>query len=575
MTLVAADTDVLFAEIGKALFASNLNNTANKTAGTIAAETEDFLQQVGLDASGRSTAILDAVAGAGKAGPPLLSAGQSYNTTVTQTPVQNLVVQVIKADSQQPNDSALTAIRELTRQMLVMAPVETLKANEPDLTPATQIDYGTDFNATSASSANTGDGIFNASDKRGDGKVNEHLIPEVIEGNISSISPNGQAAFQLRGEALIGKMSPDWPGGSGITTTITSQIGAGGANLVNGSFEVEDTNEADLAAGWISIVTSSTIGTTLDLTPIEVQTVEITDVNITGGYYTITHTDKDSNTQTTVPLVYNASGSAVQSALRNLNGLGEITITSAGTSPNLTHTVTFTGVTNPGALTVDTTNVTGGTPGSTVVTTTAGSASVMRGARAVKFTGNAGAELTSIAHPVTLQPATVYALSVWLKNDGTLAAGAMNIGLFDRAASGASAINDDQAVANEFASPIDLTALTATFTQQTAFFRTPTILPDSLFLRVRMTTAITNGEEVHMDELVLVPASELYPGGPFAAIFTGPTDWVDTDVLRFSPANGQIGLIHTWMDRIFDLSSNRLLLSSTTGAETILDSLIS
>lgn len=664
MALVAADTDVLFAEIGKALFASNLNNTANKTVGTIAAETEDFLQQVGLDASSRSTAILDAVAGAAKATAPLASAALSYNTTVTQTPVQNLVVQVVKADSQQPNDSALTAIRELTRQMLVMSPVETLKANEPI---ASTVVYGTDFNATSASSANTGDGILTASTKRGDGKVNEHLLPEAIEGNVSSITATGQASFQLKGELSVSKMSPDWPGGSGITTTLTSYVGASGANLVNGSFEVANTNEADLASGWSVVladdsdgplpgtVPGTTVGTTLNLTPIEVQTVVIGGTP-TGGWYTLTHVDKDGNKETTLPLVFNASGSAVQSALRSLAGLGELTVSTTGTLPDFTHTITFTGVTNPGTLTSNLANLTGGTPTITHAVTTASSASVMRGARAISFTGNAAGEMTAISHPVTLSPATVYCCSVWVKNDGAVAAGTLNIDLvsntgegqrqvyttagfagddkidvtahgfsdgdrvhvattgtlstgltagilyfvvnkttndfevsttFGGGAVGISSagagtqfvhlvpptVSDDLSVGNELT--IDLTTDFSTYTHQTAFFRTPTILPDATFLRIHVVAKITSGEDIFLDELCFVPATELYPGGPFAAIFTGPTLWVDTDVLRFSPANGQIGLIHTWMDRIFDLSNNRLLLSSTTGAETILDSLIS
>jgi hypothetical protein len=74
----------------------------------------------------------------------------------------------------------------------------------------------------------------------------------------------------------------------------------------------------------------------------------------------------------------------------------------------------------------------------------------------------------------------------------------------------------------------------------------------------------------------MVPATELYAGGPFCALFTGPTPWVVGDEIKFSPANDQQGLIHTWMNRVFNLSGNRLLFGSALAAgETIDDSLIS
>lgn len=628
MALAAGDVNTLFNEVGKALNAGNVNIDANKTTGTVPLTIQPFLANVGNTGTNHTTEILDSVAGAAKAVSPLLAAGQSFNSTVVQTPIQNLVVQTIKADSQQPNDGALTAVRELIRQMKVVPTPQTLDSSAPTVSTivygdsftgthtagnneatrmtdstaafvvdaligrtirnvtdgssgvitdnaATTIDVaaltgGTDddwdtndvyvVDGTTTASSNNGDGSLKADTKRGDGLVNEHIIPEDIEGNVTSISANGQASFQLRGEALVGKMSPDWPGGSGITTTLTSFVGASAANLVNGTFEVGDTNEADLPNGWISAVGLTNLGTTFNLTPVEVQTITVTNTPTTG-YYVITHVDKDANEQDTVPLVYNAAASAVQSALRNLNGLGEVTVSSgATTSPNFTHTITMTGVTNPGQFTVaEETDVGTYTP----ATTTPASANVMRGARAIQFTGDAAPELTSIMHPVTLQPATVYACSIWGMTDDADSGGVMAMDLVDSVGSPA-VINDDQGTANTIA--LDPTALTATYVQTSGFFRTPTIMPNSVYLRLHASTAIDNTKDAFFDELCLVPASELYPGGPFAAMFTGPTDWVDTDTLKFSPANAQAGAIHTWMDRIFDLAGNReLFLTNTVG----------
>lgn len=652
MALSAAQVNTLFTEVGTSLNAGDVNDAANKTDGTVPITIRNFLNTVGLDASDHPTSILDSVSGAAKAISPLLAAGQAFNSAVVQTPIQNLTVQTIKLDTQLPNDSSLTAVRELIRQMKVTSPAQTLDSNTPattdpldtgthtgannasELTDSAKttesrgwktnslvgltvnnttdnssgtitantsdtitatlsggtdddwdssdaytitgaVLYGTDFNVTSASSANNGDGILNASITRGDGLVNEHIISERIDGECTSVVATGQASFQFKGEASVAKISPDWPGGSGVTTTLTSYVGASGANLVNGSFETEDTKEADLAAGWICTVAPANLGArgnaNMNLTPVELQTLTMGDGDISGGYYIIKHTDKNGDIQHTVPLVYNASGSAVQSALRNLDGLGEITVTTTGTTPELVHAIKMLGVTNPGTLATDVTTITGGAPSGNVVLTQAGNAEVMRGARSVQFTGD-GAEETAIVYPLSLSSATVYAFSVWLRTDGTVASGAIQFDLVDSATASPTVIQDDEGTNNASAA-VTVTDLTTTFTQTTAFFRTPTIMPDVVYLRARLSTVVPEGEDVFMDEMCLVPANELYPGGPFASVFSGPTDWVVGDTIRFTPVNAQAGAIHTWMDRVHDLAGNRLLFPSNT-VGTIGDALI-
>jgi hypothetical protein len=456
--------------------------------------------------------------------------------------------------------------------MKVVDTPQTLNANEPTVST---IVYGPDFDATSSTSDNNGDGILNASTKRGDGLVNEHILGESIEGSVTSISANGQANMQLKGEISSAQMSPDWPKGFGGTVSLTSHVAAGGTNMVNGSFESLDTLEANLPLGWISMVGIANLGVavgdTFTTTTVEQQTLTISGPP-TDGYYVLRHTDKDGNTQDTVQITWNASGSAVQSALRSLNGLSEVTVSSTGTSPLFVHTVTFTGVTNPGTLAGIEDNFTGGAIAEAVVAGTAASSAVIRGARSIQFTGD-GAELTSIAHPVTLQPATVYAASIWVNNGNDVAAGAINIDLVDSTTSPVQ-LTDDQSVINELGATV-VTGDISTWAQWTVFFRTPTVMPNSTFLRIHVTTAITDTKTVNFDELVLVPASELYPGGPFAALFTGPTNWVVGDELKFSPANDQQGRIHTWMNRVFNLAGNRMLFpSALSDGETILDSKI-
>ena len=156
MALTNTTLQDLYASLGRSFNAGNINITANKTAGTVSNSAEVFVQDIGVlnDASrvAVTTEIHDAVAGASKAPSPLLAAGQSFNSAVVQTPVQNLVIQTIKADNQQANDGSLTAVKELIRQMAAVSPAATLDASEPTVSTVV---YGTDFNATSASSQTT------------------------------------------------------------------------------------------------------------------------------------------------------------------------------------------------------------------------------------------------------------------------------------------------------------------------------------------------------------------------------------------------------------------------------------
>jgi len=93
---------------------------------------------------------------------------------------------------------------------------------------------------------------------------------------------------------------------------------------------------------------------------IEKQTVAISGTP-TGGTYTLTSSDFG----TTGPINWNASSADVQAELRLLPDLEEVTVTTtAGSVPDITHTIEFHGVTtvaNPATLT-STSSLTGGTP---------------------------------------------------------------------------------------------------------------------------------------------------------------------------------------------------------------------
>ncbi len=154
--------------------------------------------------------------------------------------------------------------------------------------------------------------------------------------------------------------------------------------------------------------------------------------------------------------------------------------------------------------------------------------------------------------------------------DSTPAAGVLQVDLYD----GSAVINDDAGTANSFT--IDLTAEQTFFRSTTAFFRLPEPLPDTVTLRIHMTTALSNTTSVFIDEVALVEATRLYAdGGPYAAIFAGGTDFAVDDEFRIAVTNGREGALQEMFDVFFDTSALGVKLPSATGGgETIADSVI-
>src|SRR5690606_19709614 len=125
---------------------------------------------------------------------------------------------------------------------------------------------------------------------------------------------------------------------------------------------------------------------------------------------------------------------------------------------------------------------------------------------------------------------------------------------------GGSVITEDQSAANS--TSIDLTALATSFAARNAVFRTPNNLPTTAFLRLRLTTAISSGSSLFIDDLVLAPMTEVYTDGVWAIGFTGIDNWGPSDTATITATNDRAGKMHEWFNRVFDLRENRLLLPS-------------
>lgn len=210
---------------------------------------------------------------------------------------------------------------------------------------------------------------------------------------------------------------------------------------------------------------------------------------------------------------------------------------------------------------------------------------VYRPGKALRFTGTAGAPLSSVAQSFgvttpavgtsgttsTLRPNTVYAFCAFVRKSAGLGAGSVQFRLLD----GANAeVNDDAGNAN--AVGFAHGALTTSFAAYTGFFRTPKLLPTTLKFNARVSVALTSGEHVYVDDLAFAEATELYASGPLAALFAGSINFLLGDQINVTVTNDRAGEFQEWFERVFGMRSLGLQLpSNAAGGETVQDNLIS
>jgi len=576
-------------------------------------------------------------------------------------------------NSQQILSSAAASVLYQTLQEFAALP----NSNIATVIPALIVQMNANGQTVNASSAtvavttgtNQGNGVLCASTTRADGLNQQNALPEAITGSYTS---NG---ISLVSPATVTALSPLWPGGSGITTTLSITTPTSGSLLSNGGFDsftvantpdgwligtgtpgtdivqnvytvqtitvtgtptsgtyfiqatdlngkIQQTGNlaynatgAQVQSALISLtgftgatvtstgttpnfthtitfgnmagdvpvlsVTDNTSGGTHTFTPAivthgtsvyTIQTVTTTGTP-TSGNYTITVTDLAGRKQTTANIAFNAIASAVQSALRLLNGFGSVTVSESGSTPNFTHTINFIGL----AGDVPIISVTDGTSGGTHAITPA---IVQHGAQAVNLAiqfVSTGAELTTIYQQITsLKPLTAYCFNGWFQAKPIPAAGALMVELVDGLTG--QVINDQQGTPNVLT--VTLSGITANFTAQNAFFRTPQVLPALVFIRIRISTAVTSGTTTTIDHCSLVAASSLYTGGPLAAAFSGSAAFaagnsqIPADSFTVTVTNAQAGSFQTYFDRAFNMKALGVQLPSS-GSPTISDSLIS
>lgn len=175
-----------------------------------------------------------------------------------------------------------------------------------------------------------------------------------------------------------------------------------------------------------------------------------------------------------------------------------------------------------------------------------------------------------------LSPLSQYAFNVWARRDGTApAAGVITVDLCD---STGTVVND--MAGNPCSFTIDCTTLLTTWAPFSGTFRTPLVMPASTFVRVRLSTALTNGRTVYLDRAGMGAMQQAYLAGPFLAVFSGATpfnqnDYATVAVTNSRGAGGSIDTFQTLFARLFPSAAYSLgLLLPSSNVATISDTLI-
>lgn len=181
---------------------------------------------------------------------------------------------------------------------------------------------------------------------------------------------------------------------------------------------------------------------------------------------------------------------------------------------------------------------------------------VYRGTSSLQLIGD-GSTLTALTQLFdsaanALTPLTQYSVCLFLRRDGVApAAGTLIVELIDP-----NGVVIADAAGNNNTFTINLTGLNTVFTAYTGIFRTPTILPTTQRLRLRMGTALTNTRNVYVDTGSMGLMTQIYaPIGPYTAIHSGSSAFVLGDYAFCNTTNsrGSGGTLSTWQTLLYQL----------------------
>lgn len=158
----------------------------------------------------------------------------------------------------------------------------------------------------------------------------------------------------------------------------------------------------------------------------------------------------------------------------------------------------------------------------------------LAGTKAIEFDGD-GSNLTQIRQDIAggVEARTPFAVGFFAKVDVVPAAGVLTIDLYD----GTNVIQDDQGNNQSFT--VSLPVLTTDWLGIGRLFRIADPKPENVYLRIRLSTALSNTTSLFLDNFTAVDAERSYAGGPFAAVIAGGTEFAADDTFGIDVANNR------------------------------------
>lgn len=171
---------------------------------------------------------------------------------------------------------------------------------------------------------------------------------------------------------------------------------------------------------------------------------------------------------------------------------------------------------------------------------------------------------------------TPYGVSLWLYVDVVPAAGVLTVELVDGSGT---VVNDANGTANSFT--VSVPGLTGTtWTAKQGVFRLPKAVPSTLKVRLRLSTAMSSGSHLTIDNVTFGELAAPYEGGPLIGVFAGATAFARDDAWTVDASNNRGGAsynatFHALFDRLFGMRALGLQLPSASGpsqADTLITS---
>lgn len=197
---------------------------------------------------------------------------------------------------------------------------------------------------------------------------------------------------------------------------------------------------------------------------------------------------------------------------------------------------------------------------------------VYKGANALRFFSDGATlyRIEQVLDTAQLKSKTPYAINFFARMSAAPATGGLEVDLYDGAIT---VLSDEAGASNTFT--VNLPTLGTSYVACSGVFRLRDPMPATVVLRIRVTTAIENAKSLYIDHMALQEMTQLYPGGPYIAIFSGAVNWSLDDVFSLVVTNDYGGALQTAFWRMFDMPAKGLIVpSNATGSETISDTVI-